>query len=246
MDKLHKHLISFIQQEFELAGRWCAFVGLSGGVDSAVVCTLCAKALGPENVWAVKMPYRTSSPSSIEDADTLIDQLNVNAVTVYVTPLVEAYSEGRDLSPVRLGNITARCRMIVLYDMAAELRGLVAGTGNLSEGKLGYTTLHGDSACDFSPIGNLYKTEVYQLARCLGVPECIINKPPSAGLWTGQTDEGELGYPYSEIDKLLIALADGKSTDAFDPEFVSNITNRIAANQFKGRMPNIGPRFCKE
>ncbi|MDT8898168.1 MAG: NAD+ synthase [Thermanaerothrix sp.] len=244
-DLVRKILTSFIRSEITRMGFERAVVGLSGGIDSALSCYLAAEALGPQNVLAVRMPYRTSSPDSLEDAQKVIDALGVQSVTIPITEMVEPLFERfPDMDAVRRGNIMARARMIVLYDQSAAFRGLVVGTSNKTEILLGYTTLYGDSACAINPLGDLYKTQVRQLARAMGVPESILTKPPSADLWKGQTDEGELGFTYAEVDRLLYLLVDERYSpeecvDAgFAPEFVYQVMERIRRNQFK-RMPPI-------
>lgn len=244
-DLVRKILTGFIRSEITRMGFERAVVGLSGGIDSALACYLAAEALGPQNVLAVRMPHRTSSPDSLEDAQKVIDALGVQSITIPITEMVEPLFERfPEMSPVRRGNIMARARMIVLYDQSAAFGGLVVGTGNKTEILLGYTTLFGDSACAINPLGDLYKTQVRQLARAMGVPESILTKPPSADLWKGQTDEGELGFTYAEVDRLLYLLVDERYSPeecieaGFAPEFVRQVMERIRRNQFK-RMPPI-------
>jgi NAD+ synthase len=244
-DLVRKILTGFIRSEITRMGFERAVVGLSGGIDSALSCYLAAEALGPQNVLAVRMPYRTSSPDSLEDAQKVIDALGVQSITIPITEMVEPLFERfPEMDAVRRGNIMARARMIVLYDQSAAFRGLVVGTGNKTEILLGYTTLYGDSACAINPLGDLYKTQVRQLARAMGVPESILTKPPSADLWKGQTDEGELGFTYAEVDRLLYLLVDERYSPeecieaGFAPEFVRQVMERIRRNQFK-RMPPI-------
>lgn len=239
-------LTGFIHSEITRMGFQRAVVGLSGGVDSALSCTLAALALGAENVLAVRMPYRTSSSESLEHAQMVIDQLGVQSLTVEITPMVEPLFERfPEMNAMRRGNVMARQRMVILYDQSVAFNGLVVGTGNKTEILLGYTTLYGDSACALNPIGDLYKTQVRQLARALGVPPVIIEKPPTADLWKGQTDEGELGYTYAEVDKLLYLLVDQRYTPAecmeagFDEGFVHSVVERVRRNQFKRVLPPI-------
>jgi NAD+ synthase len=192
------------------------------------------------------MPYRTSSPDSLEHAALVIGQTGVRELTVPITPMAEPILAAipADQS-VRRGNVLARLRMIVLYDRSAEFEGLVVGTGNKTEILLGYTTLYGDSACALNPLGDLYKTQVRQLARAVGVPEAIVAKPPSADLWSGQTDEGELGFTYERVDRLLLLLVDGRHSPescveaGFDRAFVQAVLERIRRNQFKRLQPPI-------
>jgi NAD+ synthase len=221
-------------------------VGLSGGIDSSLSCTLAAEALGAENVLAVRMPYKSSSPESLEHAQLVIDNLNVNSLTVPITELVDPLFERFPKADhIRKGNAMARARMIVLYDQSQAFEGLVIGTGNKTEILLGYTTLYGDSACALNPLGDLYKTQVRQLARAMELPEVIIDKPPSADLWVGQTDEGELGFTYAEVDQLLYLLVDERYNPddciavGFSETFVRAVIDPIKKNHFKRIMPPI-------
>lgn len=239
-------LVNFIRNQIQAAGYTRVVLGLSGGIDSALVCFLSAKAAGPENVLAIRMPYRTSSADSLSHAQLVIDQTGVLAQTTPVTTMVEALlKQYPDMTPLRKGNVMARARMIILYDQSASFRGLVAGTGNKTEALLGYTTLYGDSACAFNPVGNLYKTYVLQLARFMGVPQEIINKPPSADLWAGQTDEDEIGFTYAEMDRLLYQMIDLQRSPeecaaaGFAEQMITTITARINANQFKRQNPPV-------
>jgi NAD+ synthase len=245
-DLARQILTEFIKTEITRTGLNKAVIGLSGGVDSALSCYLAAEALGAENVLAVRMPYRTSSPDSLEHAQLVIDALGVSSLTIPITEMVDPLiALFPDMDAVRKGNIMARQRMILLYDQSAAFKGLVVGTGNKTEILLGYTTLFGDSASALNPIGDLYKTQVRQLSHALGVPEAIISKPPSADLWLGQTDEGELGYTYAEVDKLLYLLVDKRYTpeecvaDGFAETFVRAVVERVRRNQFKRVLPPI-------
>ena len=241
-----KILIGFIKSEITRAGFSKAVVGLSGGIDSSLSCALAAEALGPENVLAVRMPYRSSSPESLAHAQLLIDQLGVRSLTFEITAMVDPLLETMpDDAKVRRGNIMARARMVVLYDQSEAFKGLVVGTGNKTELLLGYTTLWGDSASALNPLGDLYKTQVRQLSRAMGIPNEIIDKAPSADLWLGQTDEGELGFTYEEVDKLLYLLVDQRYSSeecveaGFDQTFVERVVARIRRNQFKRMLPPI-------
>ncbi len=245
-DLARRILTGFIHSEITRSGLSRAVIGLSGGIDSAVSCYLAAEALGAQNVLAVRMPYRTSSPDSLSDAQKVIDATGVQSLTIEITPMVEPLFERfPDMSDMRRGNIMARQRMVVLYDQSAAFNGLVVGTGNKTEILLGYTTLYGDSACALNPIGDLYKTQLRQLAEALGVPESLRRKPPSADLWSGQTDEGELGYTYAEVDQLLYLLVDQRYTAqecieaGFQETFVRAVVERVRRNQFKRVLPPI-------
>ncbi len=239
-------LTNFIRSEISRAGFTRGVIALSGGLDSAVSCYLAAEALGPENLLAVRMPYKTSSTESLEHAQLVIDALGIPSLTIPISemadPLIERYPA---MSSVRKGNIMARLRMIVIYDQSEEFHGLVVGTGNKTEILLGYTTLFGDSACALNPLGDLYKTQVRQLARDLGVPAAIIDKPPTADLWLGQTDEGELGFTYAEVDQLLYLLVDQRYSPedcvaaGFGESFVKKVVERVRRNHFKRILPPI-------
>ncbi|HEX9017728.1 MAG TPA: NAD+ synthase, partial [Anaerolineaceae bacterium] len=187
-----KILTGFIRTEITRIGFSRAVINLSGGIDSALSCYLAAEALGAQNVLAIRLPYRTSSADSLEDAQKVIDATGVQSVTLEITDMVDPlFAKLPDMDNMRKGNIMARERMIILYDQSVAFKGLAVGTGNKTEILLGYTTLFGDAANALNPIGDLYKTQVRQLSRDIGVPESIISKAPSADLWIGQTDEGE-------------------------------------------------------
>ncbi len=245
-DLTRKILTDFIHSEITRTGFCRAVLGLSGGIDSALSCALAAEALGPQNVLAVRMPYKTSSADSLEHAQLLIDQLGVQSLTVPITEMADPLiSRDLGMSSVRKGNIMARCRMIVLYDQSEAFKGLVVGTGNKTEILLGYSTLYGDAACALNPLGDLYKTQVRQLSRAMDLPAPIIEKAPSADLWSGQTDEGELGFSYDEVDRLLFLLVDQRYSPeecisaGFDAAFVQKVLNRIRRYQFKRMLPPI-------
>jgi NAD+ synthase len=239
-------LTGFVHSEISRAGFVRAVIGLSGGVDSALSCYLAAEALGPQNVLAVRMPYKSSAQESLEHAQLVIDALGVQSLTVPITEMADPLFERfPDANPVRRGNVMARLRMIVLYDQSEAFRGLVVGTGNKTEILLGYTTLYGDAACALNPLGDLYKTQVRQLSRAIGVPEAIVAKPPSADLWLGQTDEGELGFTYAEVDQLLYLLIDQRYSPeecvaaGFAKKFVEAVVERVRRNHFKRVLPPI-------
>lgn len=239
-------LTGFIKSEVTRIGMTRAVVALSGGLDSALSCVLAVEALGKENVLAVRMPYKASSTDSLDHAQVLIDQLGIQSKTFEITDMVEPlFKLNPEISKMRMGNIMARQRMIVIYDQSEAFKGLVIGTSNKTEILLGYSTHYGDSASAMNPIGDLYKTQARQLSRALNIPSPIIDKPPSADLWEGQTDEGELGFTYDEVDKLLYLLVDQRyspqeAIDAgFGEKFVNAVTTRIRRNQFKRMQPPI-------
>ncbi|MFN8450214.1 MAG: NAD+ synthase [Anaerolineae bacterium] len=239
-------LTGFVKDEIAKTGMSRAVIGLSGGIDSAVSAYLSAEALGAQNVLAVRMPYRTSSADSIEDADRVIEALGLASLTVPITemadPLIERFP---DMSNTRRGNIMARLRMTILYDQSVAWGGLVMGTSNKTEILLGYSTIYGDSGVALQPIGDLYKTQIRQLAAALGVPESVRTKAPSADLWAGQTDEGELGFTYADVDQVLFLLVDERYTvaevvdEGFARPFVEDVWRRVKINHYKRTMPNI-------
>ncbi len=229
-------LVNFLKQSFGKAGFSRAVIALSGGVDSAVSCALTVRALGKENVYPVLMPYGILNKQGVVDARLVIDVLqipNEHVTEIDIAPFVDSrLSLEPDMDNIRKGNIMARERMITLFDQAKKRRALVVGTENKSEELLGYFTRFGDSASDIEPLHNLYKTEVYELAKSLGIPEPILVKKPTAGLWEGQTDEGEFGFTYKEADEIL---ATGKG----DPKTVAKVKARVAANSFKHHLPIV-------
>jgi len=243
---VRKILTGFIHDEITRASYSRAVVNLSGGIDSAVSFFLAVEALGAQNVLAIRLPYKSSSADSLEHSRLLIDQTGSPSVTIPITDMVDPLiNREAEMNAVRKGNIMARARMIVAYDQSEVFKGLVLGTGNKTEILLGYTTLFGDSACALNPIGDLYKTQVRQLAHALAIPEVIISKPPSADLWAGQTDEGELGFSYENVDKLLFLLVDQRYRPeecveaGFDEKFVHAVVERIRKYQFKRTLPPI-------
>jgi NAD+ synthase len=243
-DLVTKILTKFIQSEITRFGFSRAVVNLSGGIDSAVSCVLAVKALGKQNVLAIRLPYKNSSPDSLEHAQLLIDQFGCPSVTIPITDMVDPLIERfPDMGRVRAGNIMARARMIVAYDQSEAFKGFVIGTSNKTEILLGYTTLYGDAACGLNPIGDLYKTQLIQLAQALAIPQEIITKPPTADLWAGQTDEGELGFTYESVDRLLYLLIDQRAYPhecveaGFDEKFVQAVIERVRRNQYKRILP---------
>ncbi len=252
----------FIRGQLAQAGFERAVVGLSGGIDSALVAFLVAAAIGPERLLCVLMPYATSSPASREDAEEVVRRLGCASELVAITAMVDAFygidgragasgPDGLEASPVRRGNFMARMRMAVLYDRSVIWGGLVVGTGNKTETLIGYTTIWGDSACAFNPIGDLYKSQVRQVAAAVGVPEAIIRKAPSADLWPGQTDEAEADFTYPQLDRLLYLMIDRRrsreelAASGFDPALVDRVERLVAGAEFKRQVPplaKLGPR----
>ena len=202
--------IRFIHDYVTGNGFAIVIIGLSGGIDSSLSAALAVKALGKEHVYGVMLPWKNSSPASYNDALTLARQLGIRHERIEITPMVEPYFDiyETDADSLRMGNWMARTRMCVLYDLSAKYKGLVLGTSNRTELLVGYFTQHGDGACAFEPIGHLYKTEVWQMAELLGVPQEIIQKTPTADLWTDQTDEAEIGMLYPELDEILYQLTE--------------------------------------
>lgn len=245
-DLARKILTGFIRSELNRVGFTRAVIGLSGGIDSALSLALTTEAIGKENVLAVRMPYKASSQDSLDHAQLLIDQLGVQSRTISITEMADPLiALDPQMSKTRKGNIMARCRMIVLYDQSEAFGGLVIGTSNKTEILLGYSTIFGDSASALNPIGDLYKTQVRQLARAMKIPAEIVEKAPSADLWANQTDESELGFTYEEVDKLFYLLIDQRyrveeCVDAgFDENFVRAVMKRVQRNQFKRMLPPI-------
>jgi NAD+ synthase len=239
-------LVRFIHDETTNAGFTKAVLGVSGGVDSAVSAVLAAEALGKDNVLGVMMPYTTSSPQSAEDARLLMEKIGIRSELVSIDKMVDGYcSEQKITDSLRRGNVMARARMIVLYDISARERALVIGTSNKTEILVGYGTQHGDLASAINPVGDLYKSQIWQLAETLGIPKQIIDKAPSADLWEGQTDEQEMGVTYADLDALLYEMIDERRSDAelvsdgFKEELIQKIRGTIQRNQFKRRPPVI-------
>jgi NAD+ synthetase len=220
-----------------------AVIGLSGGIDSAVTAFLCARALGPKNVYVIRMPYKTSNPSSLADAKLVIDALGVNERTIEITGAVDGYLQFEpDADPRRRGNVMARARMIVLFDQSTKLDALPVGTGNKTERMMGYFTWHADDSPPVNPIGDLFKTQVWELARHLGVPQGLIDKAPSADLEADQTDEGDLGITYYKADGILTLMLGGfpdkRIVEAgFAPEEVALVRKRVDGTHWKRHLP---------
>jgi len=245
-DIVRKILVDFLRDEIHNAGFKKGVLGLSGGVDSTVAAYLAVAALGKENVVCVVMPYKSSNPQSWADAELVASRLGIAAEAVDITPIVDAYlMRAKPTDRVRTGNVMARQRMIVLYDISSREQGLVIGTSNKTEVFLGYGTLFGDTASAVNPLGDLYKTQVWQLAAALDVPKHIIEKKPSADLWDGQTDEDEFGFSYKRVDHLLYYMIDERRSVTelknmgFEEEFVRKVRGMIMKSQFKRRLPLI-------
>lgn len=243
---LRRLLVAFIREEVTKVGIRKAVLGLSGGIDSALVAYLAAEALGPENVHACIMPYKTSNPESEAHARLAAEHIGIHHQVIEITPMVDAYfSMFPEADSMRRGNKMARERMTILYDHSAALPALVLGTSNKTELLLGYGTLYGDMASALNPIGDIYKTQVWQLSEEMGVPRDIIEKQPSADLWAGQTDEQELGFTYREVDKLLYSMVDLRMSreelvkSGFAPDFITTVSARIQNSHFKRRLPII-------
>jgi NAD+ synthase len=238
-------LVRFLQNEVKKTGLQKVVVGLSGGLDSAVVAVLAQKAF-KNNLLCVKMPSQYSSKNSLEDADELCKDFDLRAITCSIAPMLEAYEAMHpELDNLRKGNFSARMRMATLFDVSAAESALVLGTSNKSELMLGYGTLYGDLASAINPIGDLYKSEVFELAEYLGVTQSIIKKPPSADLWDGQSDEADLGYTYSELDGAMKLYVDERLSreevikKGIDSKMLDMIIQRIFRNHFKRKMPVI-------
>jgi NAD+ synthase len=243
-------IVGFIRSQLAQTGFGRLVVGLSGGVDSSAAAFLAARAVAADDLLAVRMPYRTSSPESEADAQLVVDALGCRTERVDITPMVEPMlgligPEDDPALRVRRGNVMARQRMIVLYDRSAAFDALVLGTSNKTEALLGYGTLHGDMAAALQPIGDLYKSQLRAVATELGVPVRIVAKPPSADLWPGQTDEGELGASYEDLDRVLFALVDRRWTmdrcvrAGLDRALVEWVALRVAQTEFKRQLPPV-------
>ncbi|MFZ4507331.1 MAG: NAD+ synthase [Fimbriimonas sp.] len=242
-----KWLVSFLQDEFLRRRKITkAVLGLSGGVDSAVVAYLCARAFGPENVFAIRMPYKISSQESLDHAQMVLDDTGIQSRTINISPMVDGYVDNHesDISGARLGNICARTRMLVLFDQSARLGALPVGTGNKSERLFGYYTWHADDSPPINPLGDLFKTQVWAVARELGVPPVIIDKPATADLIKGQTDEGDFGITYVAADRILHYLVSGFSPTklvemGFPASDVEIVQKRVSGTHWKRRLPTV-------
>lgn len=241
--------IKFIKNTVKATGFSRLVAGLSGGIDSAISCDLAVRALGGKNLYVALLPYGELNKEGTKDARVVIKKLGVPKENVFfrdIKPFVDPISQlDSSMDKLRKGNIAVRLRMIILYDLAKKYKALVLGTENKTEYLLGYFTRFGDEASDIEPIRGLYKTQLRQLASYLGIPEKIIRKPPTAGLWTGQTDEQELGFSYKDADKILYHYVDfHKSSEeiirmGFKKEVVTRVIVRLQKNEFKHKLPYV-------
>ena len=246
LKEVHNELVEFLRESFKKAGFSKAVLGLSGGIDSALVAYLLRDALGKENVLAIMMPYKSSNPDSLNHAKLVVEDLGINSKTIEITDMIDAYFKNeKEATSLRMGNKMARERMSILFDYSSKENALVVGTSNKTEIYLGYSTQFGDSACALNPIGDLYKTNIWDLSRYLKIPNELIEKKPSADLWEGQTDEQEMGLTYKEADQVLYRMLEENKTteevlaEGFNKDLVDNIVRRINRSEYKRRMPLI-------
>ena len=238
-------IIGFIRDQLESAGLNDLIVGISGGIDSAITAALCVEAIGREKVHGFLLPYRLSNAASLEDGKAVAIHLRLNSEIIDISPMVDAYIEKYipDADRLRRGNRMARERMCVLFDQSAKYKGLVAGTGNKSELLTGYVTQHGDGACAFEPLGHLYKTEIFELAKLLKLPDIVITKPPTADLWEEQTDESEMGLTYKTLDEILYVLYEKKQSEkhlikkGFLQKDINRVIQLYRKSEFKRHLP---------
>ena len=246
LKEVHSELVEFLRESFKKAGFSKAVLGLSGGIDSALVAYLLRDALGKENVLAIMMPYKSSNPDSLNHAKLVVKDLGINSKTIEITDMIDAYFKNeKEATSLRMGNKMARERMSILFDYSSKENALVVGTSNKTEIYLGYSTQFGDSACALNPIGDLYKTNIWDLSRYLKIPNELIEKKPSADLWEGQTDEQEMGLTYKEADQVLYRMLEENKkveevlAEGFNKDLVDNIVRRINRSEYKRRMPLI-------
>jgi NAD+ synthase len=243
---VEKILTKFIRDELSKSNYTKGILGLSGGLDSTVCAVLASRALKPKNVMVLILPYGKTFSTDVSDANDVVKLLGIRSKTIDISPMVDAYYKKHPTdNRILIGNKMARERMSILYDYSAREKALILGTSNKTELLLGYGTIHGDMACAFNPLGDLYKTQIRQLADHLNVPKKIRKKAPTAGLWAGQTDEGELGMTYDEVDKLLFQLVDGRKTKedvlamGFPKKIVEKVLKLIKESEFKRNLPPI-------
>ena len=243
---VHNELVKFLRENFKKAGFSKAVLGLSGGIDSALVAYLLRDALGKENVLAIMMPYKSSNPDSLNHAKLVVEDLGINSKTIEITDMIDAYFKNeKEATSLRMGNKMARERMSILFDYSSKENALVVGTSNKTEIYLGYSTQFGDAACALNPVGDLYKTNIWDLSRYLKIPNELIEKKPSADLWEGQTDEQEMGLTYKEADQVMYRLLEENKTveevlaEGFNKDLVDNIVRRMNRSEYKRRMPLI-------
>ena len=246
LKEVHNELVEFLRESFKKAGFSKAVLGLSGGIDSALVAYLLRDALGKENVLAIMMPYKSSNPDSLNHAKLVVEDLKINSKTIEITDMIDAYFKNeKEATSLRMGNKMARERMSILFDYSSKENALVVGTSNKTEIYLGYSTQFGDSACALNPIGDLYKTNIWDLSRYLKIPNELIEKKPSADLWEGQTDEQEMGLTYKEADQVLYRMLEENKkveevlAEGFNKDLVDNIVRRMNRSEYKRRMPLI-------
>ena len=246
LKEVHNELVEFLRESFKKASFSKAVLGLSGGIDSALVAYLLRDALGKENVLAIMMPYKSSNPDSLNHAKLVVEDLGINSKTIEITDMIDAYFKNeKEATSLRMGNKMARERMSILFDYSSKENALVVGTSNKTEIYLGYSTQFGDSACALNPIGDLYKTNIWDLSRYLKIPNELIEKKPSADLWEGQTDEQEMGLTYKEADQVLYRMLEENKkveevlAEGFNKDLVDNILRRMNRSEYKRRMPLI-------
>ena len=246
LKEVHNELVEFLRENFKKAGFSKAVLGLSGGIDSALVAYLLRDALGKENILAIMMPYKSSNPDSLNHAKLVIEDLKINSKTIEITDMIDAYFKNeKEATSLRMGTKMARESMSILFDYSSKENALVVGTSNKTEIYLGYSTQFGDSACALNPIGDLYKTNIWDLSRYLKIPNELIEKKPSADLWEGQTDEQEMGLTYKEADQVLYRMLEENKTveevlaEGFNKDLVDNIVRRMNRSEYKRRMPLI-------
>jgi len=244
IEQVKQQVITFLKQS---VGPKPAILGLSGGIDSTLVAYLATEALGADKIHVLILPSSTNSKEDLDYANLVVKNLNLESSVLNLEPILKAYQQTTDklfISAKSLGNLKARIRMSLLYGKANELDGIVLGTGNKTELSVGYFTKYGDGGVDLLPIGDLYKTEVRELAKHVGVPQEIIDRAPTAGLWEGQTDEGELGITYEKLDKILMAIEQKENLDNFDKDDVQQVKQRMKNAEHKLKMPQIA--FCHD